>query len=126
MRACVFARLLEGDHAYGMLSLLMAGQIAGNLWCVSPCFQIDANFGFAAGVNEMLVQSHMGYIHLLPALPKAWATGSVKGLRARGGYELDMEWKDGKVTDYRIRSKQPRDVTVRVNGEVKKAKAELL
>ena len=73
-----------------MLSDLMASKLYGNLWTTHPPFQIDCNFGYAAGVNEMLVQSHMGYIHLLPALPKAWATGHVRGMRVRGGYELDL------------------------------------
>ena len=87
-----------GHYYYGLPSKLY-----GNLWTTHPPFQIDCNFGYAAGVNEMLVQSHMGYIHLLPALPKAWSTGSVKGLRVRGGYELDMEWKDGALTQAVLR-----------------------
>ena len=126
MRICVFARLLDGDHAYSMLSTLMANKVMGNLWTTHPPFQIDSNFGYAAGVSEMLAQSHLGYIHLLPALPKAWHQGHIKGMRLRGGYELDMEWKDGKVTTYRIRTAEPREVKVRVNGEEKKVKAELL
>ena len=75
---------------------------------------------------EMLLQSQNEEIQLLPALPRAWPAGHVRGLRARGGFEVDIAWQDGKVTSYRIRSKEPREVTVRVNGEVKKVKAELM
>jgi alpha-L-fucosidase 2 len=74
----------------------------------------------------MLLQSQAGEVELLPALPGAWKAGSVRGLRARGGYEVDIEWKDGKVTSYRIRSKEPREVKVRVNGEVKMVSSEKL
>ena len=102
-KTCIYARLLDGDRAYTLLSGLMAGRIYGNLWASHPPFQIDCNFGYPAGVNEMLVQSHMGYIHLLPALPKAWSKGHIKGMRVRGGYELDMEWKDGVLTRAVIR-----------------------
>jgi len=102
-KTCVYARLFEGDRAYTLLSGLIAGKIHGNLWAVHPPFQIDANFGYPAGVNEMLVQSHMGYVHLLPALPEAWATGSAQGLRARGGYELDLRWQDGELAEAVLR-----------------------
>jgi len=100
----IWARLHDGDRAYKLLGEFIKNNVFPNLWGFHPPFQIDCNFGYAAGVGEMLAQSHMGYIHLLPALPKAWPTGSVKGLRARGGYELDMEWRDGKLTRATIRN----------------------
>ena len=133
-----WARLGDGEHAFQLFRMLMrpaattgmnymgGGGSSANLFCFHPPFQIDGNFGGCAGIAEMLLQSYAGEIELLPALPKAWPTGKVTGLRARGGFTVDTEWKDGKVTNYRIAAKEVQAVKVRVNGEVKTVNAELL
>ena len=122
----MWARLQDGDRAYKLVTDLLSHGILPNLFDTCPPFQIDGNFGYTAGVCEMLIQSHLDEIHLLPALPKAWSAGSVKGLRARGGFTVDIEWKDGMVTTYRIASPEPHEVKVRVNGEVKTVNAKIL
>ena len=123
-KICVWARLQDGNRAYKILSGLICTSLTPNLLATHPPFQIDANFGYAAGVCEMLLQSHAGEIHLLPALPKAWPEGKVAGLKARGDFTVDMEWKDGKVVSYRIASTELQEVKVRVNGEVKTIRSE--
>ncbi|MEU7740709.1 glycoside hydrolase family 95 protein [Nonomuraea sp. NPDC049158] len=114
-----WARLLDAPEAYKRLSnLLLPARTAPNMFDLHPPFQIDGNFGGTSGITEMLLQSHGDQVHLLPALPSVWSAGSFRGLRARGGFEIDLEWGGGAVRRGKIRSDLGRKLTLRTAKEV--------
>jgi alpha-L-fucosidase 2 len=129
-----WARLQDGNHAYKILQNFITpvggsgtdynkgGGIYTNLFCAHPPFQIDGNFGYTAGISEMLLQSQAGEVQLLPALPDQWASGSIQGLRARGNFEItDLQWKDGKVVALSIKSLSGGKCIVRSPNQLKES-----
>ncbi|WP_138502523.1 glycoside hydrolase family 95 protein [Spirosoma lacussanchae] len=126
-----WTRLKDGNRAYKLLKDFLSltrktfmnngagGGVYPNLLCAGPPFQIDGNFGGTAGIAEMLIQSHEGYIELLPAVPDGWkGEGAVKGLKARGNFTVDFSWKNGRIISYRVTSPTARPVKISVNGRV--------
>ena len=130
-KTCFWARMLDGNHAYRIISNLLRllpddrhvreypdGRTYPNLFDAHPPFQIDGNFGVTAGIAEMLMQSHDGAIHLLPALPDAWPEGSVEGLRARGAYTVDIAWHGGRLAQAVIHPTRSGFLRIRYSGQL--------
>jgi alpha-L-fucosidase 2 len=123
-----WARFKDGDHAYKLIQMLLSPAEKGgagsyvNLFDAHPPFQIDGNFGGAAGIGELLVQSHTAYIDLLPALPSALPGGEVKGICARGGFVIDMKWQNSQLQNLQVHSKAGAECVLRYNGKVQRFK----
>lgn len=114
----MWARLYDAERAYKLLREQINGNFFGNLLSFHPPFQIDANFCYASSVCEMLMQSHTGTIDLLPSLPKAWPDGQVRGMRARGGFELDISWSKGELTGVKVVSIHGRSLRLRYSDQL--------
>ncbi|PXX23770.1 glycoside hydrolase N-terminal domain-containing protein [Arenibacter sp. ARW7G5Y1] len=115
----VYARLGDGENAYDQMNVLLKTRTSNNLFNQNPPFQIDGNFGTTSGIAEMLLQSHAGYIRLLPAIPAIWSKGSFKGLCARGNFEINLEWKAGKPVKAIVFSKNGNDFRIKTDLDFK-------
>lgn len=111
-----WARLKHGDRAHHIYQLFLAEKTVPNLWTLHPPFQIDGNFGVMAGVAEMLIQSHEGYIELLPAIPEAWGTGSFDGMVARGNFEFSVDWSDLQIQEVQLLSRSGGECRLKFKG----------
>jgi alpha-L-fucosidase 2 len=123
-RTALWARLGNAEMAHHMIRSFFKYNMLDNLVGTHPPLQLDGSLGITGSMCEMLVQSHAGEIQILPALPKAWATGHVKGLRARGGFTVDIEWKDGKLVEACIRADRNGECSVRYGDQVKTSQLE--
>jgi alpha-L-fucosidase 2 len=132
-KVCWWARLLDGNHAYKLLTNQLnpvtptnegkeSGGTYPNMLDAHPPFQIDGNFGCTAGIAEMLMQSHDGFVYILPALPEVWKNGSIKGLVSRGGFVIDISWKNGKLEKLTVFSRIGGNLRLRFNSPVKAGK----
>ena len=120
-RLCAWARTGDGEHSYSVFERLLKTRLLGNLWDTHPPFQIDGNFGATAGVAEMLLQSHEGYIRPIAALPAEWQTGSYRGLTARGGFEIGADFESGKLLRLYVKSKAGNRFRLRTKEKLSKA-----
>lgn len=118
MRILCYARLMEGNKCDSLITKFINDTVLNNLFSTHPPFQIDGNFGLLAGMCEMLLQSHLGYIHILPSLPESWSEGEISGLLARGNFEVSLKWKDGKLKEGTVKSNCGEKCALKYDGKI--------